>query len=110
MSIATDEAEKKYPAPTDVDDPMYKYVEAIAGYPSAKRQGYIAGRTAEPTEAEVDASAFAQFKAVNNSTWTLAEEQYRESWDALPAAVSDDFRRKARIGLDAARKAVTEDE
>ena len=56
MSIATDEAEKKYPAPTNVDDPMYKYVEAIAGYPSAKRQGYIAGRTAEPTEAEIKAA------------------------------------------------------
>ena len=109
MSIATDEAEKKYPAPTDADDPMYKYVEAIAGYPSAKRQGYIAGRTAEPTEAEVEAAAFAQFKTVNNnSSWGLAEEQYRKSWNALPDMVSDDFRRKARIGLDAARKAVTE--
>lgn len=61
MSIATDEAKKKYPAPTDVDDPMYKYVEAIAGYPSAKRQGYVAGRTAEPTEAEIEAAAKAMY-------------------------------------------------
>lgn len=106
MSIATDEAEKKYPAPTDVDDPMYKYVEAIAGYPCAKRQGYIAGRTSEPTKAEIEASAFAQFKAVNSSTWTSTEEQYREAWNALPNMVSDDFRRKARIGLEAARKVV----
>ena len=108
MSIATDEADKKYPAPTDADDPMYKYFDAIEGYPSAKRQCYVDGRTAEPTEAEVEASAFAQFKAVNNSTWTLTEEQYRESWDSLPDMVSDDFLRKARIGLEAARKAVTE--
>ena len=41
MSIATDEAEKRYPAPTDADDPMCKYVEAIAGYPAAKRQGNL---------------------------------------------------------------------
>ncbi len=56
MSIATEEADKKYPEATDVDDPMYKYVEAIAGYPSAKRQGYVAGRTAEITEDEVKAA------------------------------------------------------
>jgi hypothetical protein len=73
-----------------------------------ERNAYVAGRTAEPTEAEIDASAFAQFKAANNSTWTMTEERYRESWDALPDMVSDDFRRKARIGLEAARKAVTE--
>ena len=54
MSIAEDEAENKYPAPMDADDPMYKYVEAIAGCPAAKRQGYVAGRTAEPTFAEAD--------------------------------------------------------
>ena len=55
MSIATEEAAQKYPEPTDADDPMYKYVEAIAGYPSVKRQGYVAGRTAEITEDEVAA-------------------------------------------------------
>ena len=54
MSIATDEAAQKYPEPTDSDDPMYKYVEAIAGCPAAKRQGYVAGRIAEPTFAEAD--------------------------------------------------------
>jgi hypothetical protein len=54
MSIATDEASQKYPETTDADDPMCKYVEAIEGYPTAKRQGYVAGRTAEPTFAEAD--------------------------------------------------------
>ena len=54
MSIAEDEAENKYPEPTDADDPMYKYVEAIAGCHAAKRQGYVAGRTAEPTFVEAD--------------------------------------------------------
>ena len=56
MSIATEEAEKKYPEPTDADDPMYKYVEATAGYPAVKRQGYVAGRTADLTDAEVKAA------------------------------------------------------
>ena len=54
MSIATDEAERKYPVYTDADDPMCKYVEAIAGYQDAKRQGYVAGRIAEPTFAEAN--------------------------------------------------------
>lgn len=54
MSIATDEAEKKYPVLTDADDPMCKYVEGIAGCPTAKRQGYVAGRAAEPTFDEAD--------------------------------------------------------
>ena len=49
MSIATNEAARKYPAPTDADDPMCKYVEA-----TAKRQGYVAGRIAEPTFAEAN--------------------------------------------------------
>ena len=57
MSIATDEAEKKYPVPTDADDPMCKYVDGIAGCPAAKREGYVAGRTAEPTAAEIEAGA-----------------------------------------------------
>jgi hypothetical protein len=61
MSIATDEAAQKYPEPTDVDDPMYKYVEGIAGYPAAKRQGYVAGRTAEPTEVEIKAVVRAMY-------------------------------------------------
>jgi hypothetical protein len=56
MSIATDEAEQEYPVPTDADDPMCKYLETIAGYPAAKRQGYVAGRMAELTEAEVNAA------------------------------------------------------
>ena len=96
MSIAIDEAESKY---GDTEPWMNR---------GSERNAYVAGRTAEPTEAEVEASAFSQFKAANNSSWKLAEEQYREAWNALPDMVSDDFIRKARIGLDAARKAVTE--
>ena len=88
MSIATDEADKRYPAPTNVDDPMYKYVEAIAGYPSAKWQGYVAGRTAEPTEAEIKAAVHAMY--------------YRHAADCES---DEDY---ARYLLEAARKAVME--
>lgn len=100
MSIATDEARRHI-----------GYDAALTWEDRDLTAAYVAGRTAEPTEAEVDAAAFAQFKAANNnSSWRLTEEQYRESWNSLPDMVSDDFRRKARIGLAAARKAVAGDE
>lgn len=114
MSIATDEAEQwaqsRYFGSVHTERHDGRAV-SVPDYPqktNLRREGYIAGRTAEPTEAEIEASAFAQFKAINNSSWKPTEEQYREAWDALPNMVSDDFRRKARIGLEAARKAVTE--
>lgn len=88
MSIATDEAAQKYPEPTDADDPMYKYVEAIAGYPSVKRQGYVAGRTAEITEEEVTAVA------------RVLHARHADYWES-----DEDY---ARSLLEAARKAVTE--
>lgn len=88
MSIATEEADKMYPAATDVDDPMYKYVEAIAGYPSAKRQGYVDGRTADITEEEVKAVIRAMH--ARNADHCESDEDY------------------ARNLLEAARKAVTE--
>ena len=94
MSIATEEADKKYPEATDVDDPMYKYVEAIAGYPAAKRQGYVAGRTAEITEEEVNAAVRAMHSR---------HADYCESDDYWESA--EDY---ARSLLEAARKAVTE--
>ena len=87
MSIATEEADKMYPAATDIDDPMYKYVEAIAGYPSVKRQGYVAGRTAEITEEEVKAVIRAMYS--HHSDYWESDEDY------------------ARSLLEAARKAVT---
>ena len=103
MSIATNEAAQKYPAPTDADDPMYKYVEAIAGYPSAKRQGYIAGRTAEPTEAEIEAAARVFFGNLHYPSASL-------DWDKAADQVKDNWRLKTRLALTATRKAVTGDE
>ena len=113
MSIATDEAEKKYPVPTDADDPMYKYVESIAGYPSAKRQGYIAGRTAEPTEAEIKAAAKRIFIFLNGP-WQGKhyELSYVDSVAIADAAWETADKRRyeacAEFALKAARKEVAE--
>ena len=101
MSIATDEAEKMYPASTDVDDPMYKYMDAIAGYSSEKRQGYVAGRTAEPTEAEIEAAARVFFRNLHYPSASL-------DWDKAADHVKDNWRLKTRLALTAARKAVAE--
>jgi hypothetical protein len=49
MSIAIDEVEKKYPR--DVA------LTATSENSTCRRTGYIAGRTAEPTEAEIEAGA-----------------------------------------------------
>jgi hypothetical protein len=76
MSIAEDEAENKYPAPTDADDPMCKYVESIAGYPAAKRQGYVAGRTAEPTDAEIDAALPELIEAYRQESELVTDRDY----------------------------------
>ena len=105
MSIATDEAARKYPAPTDADDPMWKYVEAIAGYPDAKRQAYVAGRTAEPTDAEIKAAT---------TEWDRHGYCHREGTPIVcmcGARLADGHSYDAhlvRAMLIAARKAVTE--
>lgn len=115
MSIATDEAENKYPAPTDADDSMYKYVEATAGYPSVKRQGYVAGRTAEPTEAEIAAarnSVCAALLEAYQPTRMIVNGLTVKSIDPDPCIVtlSDGTRlhvdRLVRLVLDAAHRAV----
>lgn len=104
MSIATDEAEKMYPAPTDVDDPMYKYIEAIAGYLSAKREGYVAGRTAEPTAAEIEAAAITQFGVSCSAEGDKLIAKWEKQSDEYKCA----RRIEVRAVLTAARKAVTE--
>ena len=77
-----------YPAATDIDDPMYKYVEAIAGYPSAKRQGYVAGRTAEITEEEVKAVVRAMY-ARHADYWESDEDYARSLLEAARNAATE---------------------
>lgn len=110
MSIATSESEKKYPAPTDADDPMSKYVESIAGYPAAKREGYVAGRTAVARALEVDDAAYALWKTEVNmmGLMNLTEYEYTDAWGNLRIHQRNMYRSKALAVLDAARKTVTE--
>ena len=87
MSIATDEAAQKYPEPTDADDPMYKYLEAIEGHPAAKRQGYVAGRTAEPTEAEIEAASNVIALKIGNRI--LSRKLIKDALEAARKVVSE---------------------
>ena len=103
MSIATDEALEWHGLHGDEPgdrDSTYSAEELDAAY--------IAGRTAPVTDIEVEAAAFAHYKAVTNANYDPSEADYTHSWENQSPIIKDDFRRKARIDLEAARKAVTE--
>ena len=67
----------------------------------AQREAYVAGRTSEPTEAEIEAAARAFFGNLHYPSASL-------DWDKAADQVKDNWRLKARLALTAARKAVTE--
>ena len=105
MSIATDEAEKKYP----------RDVALTAAFENniCRRTGYIAGRTAEVTDAEIKAAAKRIFIFLNGP-W---QGKHYELSYVEGAAIADaawetaDNRRYeacAEFALKAARKAVME--
>ena len=64
---------------------------------------YIAGRSAEPTEAEIEAAARVFFGNLHYPSASL-------DWDKASDQVKDNWRLKTRLALTAARKAVTGDE
>ena len=80
MSIATDEAEKKYPRDVALTVASENNV--------CRRTGYIAGRTAKPTDAEIKAAV----RAMHYS--------YAADWESGEA--------RARYILESARKVVME--
>lgn len=88
MSIATDEAESKF---GDTESWMNRDPE---------RNDYIDGRTAEPTEAEIEAAARVFFGNLHYPSASL-------DWDKAADSVKDNWRLKTRLALTAARKAVT---
>jgi hypothetical protein len=93
MSIATDEAEERYP--NTYED------ELTANFTHSREQAaYIAGRTAEPTEAEIEAAARVFFGNLHYPSASL-------DWDKASDQVKDNWRLKTRLALTAARKAVT---
>jgi hypothetical protein len=91
MSIAADEAEKEI------------YRSCLEGCAAtaifAFQNGYVAGRTAEPTEAEIEAAARVFFGNLHHPSASL-------DWDKAADHVKDNWRIKTRLALEAARKAV----
>ncbi|GAA6124203.1 hypothetical protein BPY_23110 [Bifidobacterium psychraerophilum] len=98
MSIATDEAEQwaqsRYVGSSHIERHDGRAV-SVPDYPqkvSLRAEGYVVGRTAEPTEAEIEAADEALLQA------------YRDNSNMLTN------REAVHIVLEAARKAVTGDE
>ena len=100
MSIATDEADKLYPFNKEAssDDDFLQNDDN-----GLKHEGYVAGRTAELTEAEIEAAARVFFGNLHYPSASL-------DWDKASDHVKDNWRLKTRLALTAARKAVAGDE
>jgi hypothetical protein len=73
-------------------------LEGIAS--SDIQEAYEQGRTAEPTEAEIEAAARVFFGNLHYPSASL-------DWDKASDQVKDNWRLKTRLALTAARKAVT---
>ena len=107
MSIATDEAKEwaksRYAGSSHIErhDCHSVSVPDYQQQINLRREGYIAGRTANPTEAEIEAAARAFFGNLHYPSASL-------DWDKAADQVKDNWRLKARLALTAARKAVTE--
>ena len=106
MSIATDEAEKYFPTqywPHMEPNGDYRGKECyLDGVKSSDiQEAYEHGRTAEPTEAEIEAAARVSFVNLHYPSASI-------DWDKASDHVKDNWRIKARLALTAARKAVSE--
>lgn len=107
MSIAEQEALKRYPRS---DYPMGTdfFGNDMFTQDAAARDAYIAGRTAEPTEAEIEAAAFGIYRVIANNGFPTPDNALHQIWDATPDNQRDMYRGYAKAALAAARKAVTE--
>ena len=97
--------------PEDVNPAEYDAFRAEYGYADtwaelcaavravARGAGYITVRTAEPTEAEIEAAARVFFGNLHYPSASL-------DWDNAADHVKDNWRLKTRLALDSARKAV----
>jgi hypothetical protein len=115
MSIATDEAEQwaqsRYVGSSHIERHDGSAV-SVPDYPqktNLRREGYIAGRTVEPTTLEVNESAYMLWKTeANMAGLHLTESGYTDAWGELSILQRNMYRSKALAVLDAARKAVSE--
>ena len=118
MSIATFEAEEIYPyrwkkgkRPDYIEDESDIISEYLAVIPHIKstdlQNTYVAGRTAEPTEAEIEAAAKAMYgELCGNIIHGCLDENGDPQMDEDPFRIV--FINAAVEALSAARKAVTE--
>jgi hypothetical protein len=104
MSIAEQEATQYFPTqywPNHEPRKGYLgkecYLEGIKS--SDIQEAYEQGRTAEPTEAEIEAAARVFFGNLHYPSASL-------DWDKAADSVKDNWRLKTRLALTAARKAV----
>lgn len=101
MSIATDEAENKF-GDTYEDELTADFTHR------RERNAYVAGRTAEPTEAEIEAGAMAIFRTLITSAHPMSDSDYADAWNCIAPMQKDKFKRQSQAVLAAARKVVTE--
>jgi hypothetical protein len=102
MSIAEQEALKRYPR-SDYPMGIDFFGNDMFTEAAAARDAYVAGRTAAPTEAEIEAMARLEAREE-------AEDGFGEPWDCMVYEDREAFRANAKRMLLAARKAVSVDE
>lgn len=102
MGIAQQEANQLYP------DEILSTSCMIVDDKSGDRDIYIAGRTADPCEEQVEAGAIALFEKQTNFSKGAdhTEEDVRDAWTHMPEINRKRFRELALAVLDAARKTV----
>jgi erythromycin esterase-like protein len=104
MSIASEEAVELWPEPVGPEE----RIRVWAHENHLLRAGYEHGRTAEPTEAEIEAGAMAIFRTLITSAHPMSDSDYADAWNCIATMQKDQFKRQSQAVLKAARKAVTE--
>jgi hypothetical protein len=111
MSIASEEANNLYSKPNERTISRSNIFD-FGDLRSYQRAAYQRGRTAEPTEAEIEAVAKQIYLTVSDAIdeydhW-MGKFRAAAEWDELTDESKDEYRKYARLALEAARKAVTE--
>ena len=100
MSIATREAAELYPF-------KGSFTEHGNERTNLRREGYIAGRTAEKRLAEIEAAAKAMCDYDHRISAERGHLHIRPTWDSASESVRAIYRKYALMALTAARKAMT---
>ncbi|KAA8824230.1 hypothetical protein EMO92_08905 [Bifidobacterium reuteri] len=96
-SIITNEIEERYPYPDNGERPVS---QTRLGACLASRKAYRAGVGRTPTDREIDAAAL----AVYTGTTGMSFEEVSPLWPKLNPEAKAQYRKLARLALDAARK------